>query len=238
VTFREALQREINVQGLSVAQIAKASKVSKGAIYNILNGTTEDERIRPGTRKALALACDRDVIPEGDGVTFVKRGAEVPPDPGPTGETSGHDMSLAPSIVVSWLPNRPFLPEYHLGPAFDWLHGLEQKSQLSGLRLVDRVYQKRPSFLSIILHNKGSEVVARADVDLEVEYASLGVQETFHLSATEPVQPGHSLEQTVFVCAGAPYAAVIRRAKVTTTDGQNFKPVSPETFTFGGGQVD
>jgi transcriptional regulator with XRE-family HTH domain len=238
VTFREALQREINVQGLTVAQIAKASKVSKGAIYNILNGTTEDERIRPGTRKALALACDRDVIPEGDGVTFVKIGSEVPPAPGPTGGVVGNDLSLSPSIVVSWLPNRPFLSEYHLGPAFDWLHGLEQKSQLNGLSLVDRVYQKRPDFLSIILHNKGSEVVVRADVDLEVEYASLGVQEKFHLSVTEPVQPGHSLEQTVFVCAGASYTAAIQRAKVTTTDGQNFKPVSPELFTFGGGQVD
>ena len=75
MTFREALQSEINLQGLSVAQIAEASNVSKGAIYNILNGTTEDDRIRPGTRKALAQACDRDVVPEGEGVTFVERGA-------------------------------------------------------------------------------------------------------------------------------------------------------------------
>ena len=77
MTFKEALQAEINLQGLSVAIIAKASGISKGAIYNILNGTTEEARIRPSTCKAIALACDRELRHEDDGVEFVEFGKDM-----------------------------------------------------------------------------------------------------------------------------------------------------------------
>ena len=70
MTFREALQQEIDAQGLSVAQVAKDSNLSKGAIYNIMNGTTEAARIRPATRKAIAAACGRALRADRDGVTF------------------------------------------------------------------------------------------------------------------------------------------------------------------------
>jgi len=60
MTFREALEREITTQGISVGEVVRKSNVSKGTIYNILNGTTEDARIRAATRRALAHGCDRE----------------------------------------------------------------------------------------------------------------------------------------------------------------------------------
>lgn len=229
MTFREGLQTEINLQGLSVAQVAKDSKVSKGAIYNILNGTTEDVRIRPATRKALARACNREVRPDGDGVTFVETDA----DPAPRG-----DLESTETVSLTWLTERPFLTDRHAGPAFDWLHKMEEASKLPGLRLVDRVFQNQPDFLSLAVHNKGGSIVSQIHLGLSVIYESAGLAHDFDLRFNGSLSPGASSEETVFVCAGAPYQLTIVRAEMTTDDGSALSPVVPDTFSFSGGRVD
>ena len=229
MTFREALQTEINLQGLSVAQVAKDSKVSKGAIYNILNGTTEDVRIRPATRKALARACNRDVMPDGNGVVFVETDA----DPAPRG-----DLESTETVSMSWITDRPFLTDRHAGPAFDWLHKMEEASKLPGLRIVDRVFQNQPDFLSLALHNKGGAIVSQILLGLKVTYEFEELAHGFDLRISGSLSPGDSFEETVFVCAGAPYELTIVRAELTTVDGSALRPVVPETFLFPGGSVD
>ncbi len=225
MTFREALQSEINLQGLSVAQIAEASNVSKGAIYNILNGTTEDDRIRPGTRKALAQACDRDVVPEGEGVTFVERGAE-------TFQQVVREATDA--FVVSWMADRSFLPDRHVGQAFDWLHRMEQDGRHQGLQVIDRVFQKRSDFLALSFHNKGAIVASRIDLGLRVHYPSSATEQTFQVIVAETVLPGKSLEVSVFVCAGSAYTMSVAHAEIATPDGQALVPVIPDSFSFPG----
>jgi len=229
VTFRKALQNEINLQGLSVAQVAKDSKVSKGAIYNILNGTTEDVRIRHVTRKALARACNREVRPDGDGVVFVEIGADRPPQ---------GDLESMESVLLTWLAERPFLTDRHAGPAFDWLQKMEEAAKLPGLRLVDRVYQNRPDFLSLAVHNDGGSTVSQIRLSLNVTYESAGLAHDFAVRINGTLSPGASLEETVFVCAGAPYHLSIVRAELTTDDGSALSAVVPETFSYSGGCVD
>ena len=230
MTFKEALQAEINLQGLSVAQIATDSSVSKGAIYNILNGTTEDARIRPATRKAIASACNRDVRADGDGVVFVEIGME----PVAAVLSAVHQAS----VVLTWLSGRPFLKEDHAGPAFDWLHTMEEQKQLSGIRLVDRVYQNRPDFLSVAVHNKGKDPVLNVSIDLSVTYAASGPRHSFSTVLSEACLPGRSLEETVFVCAGAPFTLVVDRAQLTTASGEQRSAQLPDPFLFAGGHVD
>ena len=229
MTFREALQTEINLQGLSVAQMARDSKVSKGAIYNILNGTTEDVRIRPVTRKALARACNREVRLDGDGVIFVKSGADL---------TLQADLEPMASVLFTWLAERPFLTDRHASPTFDWLHEMEEAAKLPGLRLVDRVYQNRPDFLSLIVNNESGMTVSQIRLNLNVRYESTGLEHGFDLRVGGSLSPGASFEETVFVCAGAAYRLSLVRAELRTDDGTSLNSIVPETFSFSGGRVD
>lgn len=229
MTFKEALQAEIDLQGLSVAQLAKDSGLSKGAIYNILNGTTEDERIRPATRKAIADACDREIRADGDGVRFVERGAA--PSAAPT-------TAPTESVVMSWQRNRPFRHDRHAAAAFDWLHQMEESGKLDGMGVVDRVYQNRPDFLALTLHNRGTDTIASASLSLRVEYANETLSHAFDLAFPCSLAPGDALEATVFACVGAPFELACVQASVTDDDEAVHSPALPEPFSFGGGPVD
>jgi transcriptional regulator with XRE-family HTH domain len=229
VTFKDALQTEIDLQGLSVAQIAQDSSVSKGAIYNILNGTTEDARIRPATRKALAAACNRDVRPDGDGVVFVESGAA---------QVTRQQSSQEDSVVLSWLTGRSFLTERHASAAFDWLHAREEVKELSGLHIVDRVYQNRADFLSLALNNKGAESITTVSVGLTVHYRDQDLSHSFSAGLSEPCAPGEFLEQTVFVCVGEPYSLSVEHADLTSATGAQQGARLPDPFHFDGGHVD
>ena len=228
MTFREALQSEINLQGLSVAQIAKDSKLSKGAIYNILNGTTEDARIRPSTRKALATACNREILQDSTGVQF-----DVPGEQPAIIQAS--DVSVS-STVVSWLPNRPFLTDRHAGPVFDWLHRMEERGELEELGVVDRVYQNRPDFLSLSILNRGERSIGSIRGEIEVRYDN-GPTEQFLLHLAGPVEPGLSAEETVFVCVGTAFQVTMTRAEQADASGVSALTI-PDTFRFSGGRGD
>lgn len=230
MTFREALQAEINLQGLSVAQIAKDSSVSKGAIYNILNGTTEDARIRPATRKALAAACNREVRPEGDGVLFVEPGAETPV------ETA--DTQVSEQVVLSWRSDRPFLADDHVSAGFDWLHALEADGTLGGLRIVDRVYQNRAEFLSLIVSNRCDETIESVRLGFTVSYGKQSLSHDFTSFHAETCLPGEALEVTAFVCVGPPFTLSLTRAELALNSGATTHAQLPTPFSFDGGSVD
>ena len=227
--FRDALQAEINLQGLSVARVAEASGLSKGAIYNILNGTTEDARIRPTTRKALAFACNRKLRVDGDGVAFVEIGAESLPQP---------TLETRSDLTITWMEHRPFLAEHHAGAAFDWLQEMEVSRQLSGLGVVNRVYQNRPDFLSITIHNKGTYKVTQIRSMLRVVYGSPDLSYTFPVSLGDVLLPGALAEQTVFICVGNPYVLSVEQAECSTGEGTVTGPAAPVPYSFGGGHVD
>ena len=129
--FREALEREIAAQGISVAEVARISGVSKGAIYNILNGKTDESRIRPATKRAIARGCNRDLEMLRDGgVRFVEAGGEPSAD-------------RRPDVALRLTPGRPFLDGQFFREPFDWLHGLEEEGTPGGIRTVDRGFQRR-----------------------------------------------------------------------------------------------
>ena len=229
MTFKEALQSEIDLQGLSVAQIAKDASLSKGAIYNILNGTTEDSRIRPATRRALAAACNREVRPDGDGVVFVEIGQEsTPAQTGPQTE----------SIILSWQPERVFHSDRHASAAFDWLYSLERDGVIEGLGVVDRVYQNRSDFLSLTLHNRGTAPVASLDLEFALAYQEPQLDHAFSAHVSEACEPGQSLELTAFVCAGGAFELSVASARGATDAGEPFSPKLPGPYSFPGGTVD
>lgn len=191
VSFREAFEREVQNQGLSVAEIADASGISRGAIYNILNGKTEEARIRPATRRALARGCGRDIEVEADGSTcFVEAGrAPVPA------------LTASQSLEIRFVPDRPFLDDALFRDPFDWIHQLEEAGSLAGVGVVDRVFQGREEFLSMEVVNRGMEEVQELSFEMSVRYED-GPSNLF--SHRMPVALGHgdALEQTVYLMAG------------------------------------
>ena len=226
MTFREALQHEIDTQGLSVAQVAKDSNLSKGAIYNILNGTTEDARIRPATRKAIAEACGRELRADGEGVVFEYPGAVLPASP---------TRTEVGDVVLSWMRDRLFLKDRHASAAFDWIHRMEESGKLEGPRIVDRVYQNRPDFVSMMVHNKGPQPVERVSADVSVVVTAAG-ETTYSVSVPGPIGPGESSEFTVF--AGVPCTLRVDRAECSDVAGRSFEPVVPERLEIVGGLDD
>ena len=229
MTFKEALQAEINLQGLSVAIIAKASGISKGAIYNILNGTTEEARIRPSTCKAIALACDRELRREADGVEFVEFGAS-------RGSMPLQRMPETSTVALSWMQNRLFLSNRHCGSAFDWLQKMEVEGRLAMVGVVDRIYQNRPDFLSLAVHNNSAGPVN--DVRLRVSVSYRKLPHTFPVSYSETISPGSSSEMTVFLCDGDPFELSVSNVEHKTDAGEAASPVLLEPFRYSGGYGD
>ncbi len=222
MTFKEALEREIASQGLSVAEITRISGVSKGTIYNILNGTTVEARIRPSTRRSIARGCNRELRSlEDGGVLFVERGAP--------------DASEAPSDVrLNLLPNRPFLSDRFLKEPFDWLHTLEEEGALSGIQAVDRVFQKREEFLGLVMENGGEVGLMEVRFDLRVAFEDGGPSRVFPCRLQQQVGPGRTLEETVFLLAGPPYVLELLNPAFTDSEGQTGGIGDPAVYHFRG----
>lgn len=208
MTFRDALEREISAQSLSVAEVAQKSGLSKGAIYNILNGKTEEERIRPSTRRAIARGCNRNIeVSEEGAVLFVEHGR-----PGPVDEPGEVELRL--------VPGRPFLAEQFLREPFDWLYSLEEEGVLTGTRTVDRVFQKREEFLSLVVENRGQAVVTEVRFDLRVTFEGGGPAKQFSSRLSGYVPCGGHVEETLFLQAGPSYCAELLNPVFTDPEGQ------------------
>jgi transcriptional regulator with XRE-family HTH domain len=221
MTFGEALQREIATQGIAVAEVAKKSGVSKGTIYNILNATTEEARIRAATRRAIARGCNRDlrVLPDG-GVVFVA------PE---TGE--GEEAST--EILFRFLPQRPFMSQYHLPSAFDWLYAHEENGALTGLQIVDRVFHRREDFLGIEVQNHSDSVLTGIQFDLLVAYDG-SLSDKVSCRIDEHIDSGDRVEYTLFLMAGPAYELTVSNATYTDDSGQIVGIVSAPTYRFEG----
>lgn len=222
MTFREALEREIAAQALSVADVAEISGVSKGAIYNILNGKTEEDRIRPGTRKALARGCGRELeVLQDGGFRFLDPADHVP-------------RLIAPDVVLQLLPARPFLEEAFFREPFDWLHGLEEAERVSGLDAVDRVFQRREDFLGMSIENRGSAPVAELRFDLSVTFAPDAAAVRFALKWPVSAAPGDRAERTLFLCAGPPFELQILNPVCLDADGASRSLEGPAAYVHAG----
>ncbi len=222
MTFKEALEREIATQALAIADIAEISGVSKGAIYNILNGKTEDERIRPATRKAIAKGCHTELQTMDDGgVQFVDPGEHVP-------------RQVAPDVVLSILPARPFLEDRFFREPFDWLHNLEESRVIGGLNAVDRVYQRREDFLGLVLDNRGSVQVAEVRFDLKVTYDARQAAAQFALKWPALLGPGQRSERTLFLGAGSGYDLEIINPSCEDESGVSRRLDGPAAYAHKG----
>ena len=221
MTFREALEREITTQGISVGEVARKSNVSKGTIYNILNGTTEDARIRAATRRALAHGCDRElqVLPDGN-VRFV-----VPEGESPPGE--------AAEVVLRFLPFTDFLDQNHLREPFDWLYAQEESGALSGLGIVDRVFQRRPEFLGLEIHNIGDAALTEGQFLLDVRFDT-GPGGRIPCRIVQGVAPDERIQQTLFLLAGPAFELTVRDAVLTDTTGKVQHVDQALTYRFEG----
>ena len=210
MNFRDALEKEIRSQGLAVAEIAKGSGLSKGAIYNILSGKTEEDRIRPSTRRQITSACNRDLELLDDGsIIFV--------EPGEGGETPDDS-----DIQLSLTPERPFLNDSFVREPFDWLHELEANGELKGTPTVDRVFQRRGDFLSLDVENNGRDGISSMKFDLVVEFKG-GQAGKFNCGMPGVLDPGSRLERTVFLFTGPAFSLEIRNASYNHIDGQNLR---------------
>ena len=220
MTFREALERELTTQGISVTEVARGSGVSKGTIYNILNGTTEDARIRPSTRRAIARGCNRQlkVLADG-GVLFVEPS----------------EVSEAPSdISLRFFSQRPFLSDHHVQEPFDWLHRMEETGALPGIRIVDRVFQRREDFLSLIVDNGSGAPIGEVQFDLRVVYEESGPAEVLSCRLVCHIPPGTQGEETLFLLAGGAFVLDILNPVFTDADGQTIGVSSTFTYYFKG----
>jgi transcriptional regulator with XRE-family HTH domain len=221
MTFRDALEREISIQGISVAEVVQKSKVSKGTIYNILNGTTEEARIRAATRRAIARGCDRDieVLPDG-GVIFV--------DPG-----QGRLANSSEMVQVSLTPFCPFRSEAHLPEPFDWLHAQEESGRLTGLKTVDRVFQRREDFLELTLSNLGDLDIVKVDFTLHVVFDN-GVVGDISCVVHRLIKPAQTLRHTVFLMGGPGYHLTFSQATYTDEDDQSWQISQVPNYRFEG----
>lgn len=221
--FREALEREIATQGISVAEVARKSRVSKGAIYNILNGTTEDGRVRPATRRALAKGCGRElkILPDG-GVMFVA--------PVALGEARSDVIS---EVAITLLPHQSFLGHRHLREPFDWLYEQEERGKLPGLHTVDRVFQRRDDFLSLEVFNAGDRAVCDVQFVLRVDFDE-GPSADIACCIEQPVAPDERREHTLFLLAGPPFSLELIDLMCLDAGGQ-VRSIDPApTYRFEG----
>jgi len=209
MNFRDALEHELQVQGISVAAVATASGVSKGAIYNILNGTTEEERIRPSTRHALARGCGKSLDIDPDGAHRFVNSAEESTSP-----ATGEEVDV-PGLRVSFVPGQPFLPDRHMAEVFNWLNRLEESGTLSGLGVVDRVYQKRTEFLSLVVENIG-EKMTWVEFPLSIAFDE-GPNETFTCRLPSAEAEGR-LEVTIHLAGGPPYTLFLQDGRAGTAE--------------------
>ena len=209
MSFRHLLQLEIQTQGISVADVAKASGISKGAIYNILNGNTEDERIRPSTRHALARGCRRTLEIDPDGTNrFVSIGSATP-DP-----KAFVDPEVSPPLKVSFTPARPFRASSHVENIFNWLNELEEKGSLTGMHVVDRVYQKRSDFLSLVIENDAVDDLRTVEIPISIAFDD-GPSKTFSCRFSQ-LFSGDRTEITVHVASGPPYTVFLQDGQAVT----------------------
>lgn len=227
MSFRDLLQLEIQTQGISVADVAKVSGISKGAIYNILNGSTEDDRIRPSTRHALARGCGRalEVAPDGTH-RFVSADSPLP-EPG---VTTGPGPFA--SLKVEFTPARPFRPNSHVADILNWLNELEEQGSLTGMDVVDRVYQKRSDFLSLLIENDAGDDLKTVEIPISVAYDD-GPNKTFscrfsHLSS------GDRAEMTVHVASGPPYTVFLQDGQAVTAANDRVSISTQATYRHRG----
>jgi len=207
--FRDVLEREITSQGLSVAEVARASGLSKGAIYNILNGSTEDARIRPATRRALAQGCNRELHVLEDGSARFEEGVEAPTAP------------VSDALTMRLVPERPFLESRFVREAFDWLHEQEEQGALAGVGAVDRVFQRRSDFLSLEVENQGTVGLSEVRFDLGVTYAGSGPAASFPVRIPAHALPSERVEVTVFLSVGPPFCLQVRSPSFSDVEGQS-----------------
>lgn len=190
MTLKEALEKEIASQGISAIDISKASGVSKATIYNILNGLTDDARIRPSTKRSIARGCNREIRLLSDGgVEFVRPGRQTEPPEAPSGA----------AVRLRYAAGRPFLSDSFCREAFDWLHDTERAGRLPRCDIVNRVFQKRPDFLSLTLENAGHSEIASVAFLLGVSIPKGRLQRTFSFSGLRPTPPLAKTEITLFL---------------------------------------
>ena len=220
MTFRDQFQAEIQTQGISVADVAKASGISKGAIYNILNGTTEEDRIRPSTRHALARGCRRSLQIDSDGThRFVSPGVAdltqvAPPAVG------------GAEIRVAFVSGRTFRPDLHAADIFNWLNEQEEAGALNGLGVVDRVYQKRSEFVSLVMENDTGGALRSVEIPISLAYDS-GPNKTFSCLFPQ-IESGAKAEMTVQVGGGPAYTVILQDGWASLPDDTR-GPISTQT---------
>lgn len=224
MTFKDALEHELAVQGISVAEVVQKSGVSKGTIYNILNGTTEDARIRAATRRAIAAGCDRDieVLPDG-GVVFVD----------PVQQTVSTESDI---LQLTLTPFCAFRSQAHIAAPFDWLHAQEEAGRLTGLNTVDRVFQRREEFLELTLKNLGDAGILRVAFNLHVVFEN-GVVGDIPCVIQDAIAPAQILQQTVFLLGGPGYHLTITQATFTDEGSQSWQSVALPSYRFQGDLV-
>ena len=190
MTLKEAIEKEVISQGISAIDISKASGVSKATIYNILNGLTDDSRIRPSTKRAIARGCNRELRILGDGgVEFIRPGPRVePPEAVPNA-----------AVRLRYSAGRPFLTESFCQEAFDWLHDIEKAGRIPRCDVVNRVFQRRPEFLSLSVENTGHSEITSVIFSLAVLIPKGRLQRTFSFSGIRPTPPLSKAEITLFL---------------------------------------
>lgn len=211
MTLKEAIEREIVSQGISAIDVSKASGVSKATIYNILNGLTDDTRIRPSTKRAIAKGCSRELRMLNDGgVEFVPPGSKA----------EALEIASNATVRLRYAAGRPFLSDSFCREAFDWLHDMEASGRIPRCDVVNRVFQKRPDFLSFIIENAGRSDVTAALFSLDVSIPKSRVQRTFSFSDIHPIPPLARAEVTVFLAeADFDFDAEISQVTLYDVDG-------------------
>ena len=102
--------------------------------------------------------------------------------------------------------------------------------------VVDRIYQNRPDFLSLAVHNNSAGPVN--DVRLRVSVSYRKLTHTFPVSYSETISPGSSSEMTVFLCDGDPFELSVSNVEHNTDAGEAASPVLLEPFRYSGGYGD
>ena len=206
--LKEAIEDEIASQGISAIDISKASGVSKATIYNILNGLTDDSRIRPSTKRAIAQGCGRELlILDDSGVEFVSPGSTL----------EAQDEFANASVVLQYLPGRPFLSGHFFQEPFDWLHDLETSSRIPRCDVVNRVFQKNTDFLSLIIENVSDANITASRFSLRVSILKSRIQKNFSLTRINPIPPLGKIEITLFL-AEADFDFDLETAQVALHD--------------------